>query len=625
MRQGSGLRNRSEQWGVHRARSRPFVSTALAAAVAVSSLSIGAAQAATARGADATSIGGVAGSEQDDPAGSNDAVPGELLVRFDPALDGTGRAAVRALAGGTLKQRLPVDGLELVRLEAGESIAAAAQRFEREAGVLYAEPNLYRRAERVPNDLNFDRLWGMHNTGQAVAGTTGTPDADIDAPEAWETTAGSTSVRVAIVDSGVDWLHPDLTPNVWTNPDESGTAREANGIDDDRNGYVDDVRGWDWVDDDNDPSDANGHGTHVAGTVGARGDNGLAVNGVSWVAGLMPLRVLDENGGGTVASLIQAYAYAAREGASVVNVSLGSPGSSQAERDTIASFPNVLFVAAAGNSGTDNDRAPEYPCSYSLDNVLCVAASDQQDGLASFSNYGAATVDLAAPGRRILSTTPNAGTAFMSGTSMATPHVSGVATLVLAFAPTTSTATLKSAILGGVDSKPAFAGKTVTGGRLNALGALVRAGSTPPSPSAPPAAPPSPTPSGRATVSDTVPPLVSVRLRRRHALKAVLRHGVRAVVGCSESCTLRGEVVRGPSKRRRSRRTVEESEHVIGRGSFSLAAPGHKVLVVKLERRAKRRLRRMRRTALDVRINATDRAGNARTVERNIRLSRRKR
>jgi subtilisin family serine protease len=557
-------------------------------------------------------------------AGANAVVPGELLVRFEPGLDSSTRSRVRGLAGGTLERRLPVAGLELVRLEPGDSVAAARARFEREDSVLYAEPNVYRWADRTPNDPYFDRLWGLHNTGQAVAGTSGTADADIDAPEAWDVTAGA-GVSVAIVDSGLDSAHPDLAPGVWANPDESGGGRESNGIDDDLNGYVDDSRGWDWVDDDADPSDANGHGTHVAGTVGARGDNGVGVAGVTWLGRLMALRVLDEDGGGTVADVIQAYGYAAHEGARVVNASLGSIEFSQAEHDTIKSFPGVLFVAAAGNTSTDNDLVPEYPCGYSLENVLCVAASDQNDGLASFSNYGSASVDLAAPGRRILSTWPGASLAFANGTSMATPHVAGVAALVLALDPTASVATVRSAILGGVDVKPAFVGKTVTGGRLNAQGTLSRmAPSSPPAPQTASQPPPPVPPSGLRSVSDTTPPVLSLRLRSRQKLRSVLRRGVRALVGCSESCKLRGEVLRRRRTRGRARLAAIRRALVIGQSSSDLAAAGQKVLVIRLERRAKRVLRRTRRAVLEVRIAATDLAGNARTVERTIRLRRRK-
>lgn len=593
-----------------------------AVAVALSAVSLG-------RGAERSTATELAASSAPDardasqPVGAIAAVPGELLVRFEPGLDASTRSAVLARAQATLERRLPVEGLALVRLAAGDSVTAARARFEREGSVLYAEPNLYRRAARVPNDPYFDRLWGLHNTGQSVAGTTGTPDADIDAPEAWEITTGGPAAAVAVVDSGVELLHPDLAPNIWTNSDESGAGRESNAVDDDRNGYVDDYRGWDWVDADKDPGDANGHGTHVAGTVGARGDNGVGVTGVNWVGNLMALRVLDEDGGGAVSDLIQAYAYAAREGARIVNASLGSLGFSQAEHDTIESFPGVLFVTAAGNTGTNNDLAPEYPCSYSLENVLCVAASDQNDALATFSNYGSSSVDLAAPGRRIFSAWPGASLSYSNGTSMATPHVAGVAALVLAHDPAASVGTVKAAILGGVDVKPAFGGKTVTGGRLNAQGALGRTGSTPSAPPTPQATPTAP-PSALRSVSDTSPPEVSLRIRTRQKVRRVLRRGVRALVRCSEPCMLRGEILRSRSRRGGSKRALGGTSVVVGRGASSLAAAGEELLVLRLERRAKRRLRRARRAVLALKVQAADLAGNARTIGRNIRLKRRK-
>jgi subtilisin family serine protease len=600
---------------------RPLVLTAVAAILTVLSLGRGAERSAGAEIEASSVVPGADVESQFAEVDSIAVVPAELLVRFEPGLDVSGRSGVRARAGGTLERRLPVEGLELVRLEAGDSVTAAKARFEREDGVLYAEPNLYRRAARAPNDPYFDRLWGLHNTGQSVAGTSGTADADIDAPEAWEVTVGSAGVSVAIVDSGVDLIHPDLAPNVWTNPDESGAGRESNGLDDDQNGYVDDFRGWDWVEADKEPSDANGHGTHVAGTVGARGDNGVGVTGVSWIGGLMALRVLDEDGGGTVADLIQAYGYAAREGARVVNASLGSLGFSQAEHDTIKGFPDVLFVAAAGNTGTNNDLAPEYPCSYSLDNVLCVAASDQQDGMATFSNYGSTSVDLAAPGRRIFSAWPGASLAYSNGTSMATPHVAGVAALVLAHNPAASLATVRGAILGGVDLKPAFLGKTVTGGRLNAQGALSRVSPAPSPPPAPEPPPPAP-PSALRSVSDTTPPRVSIRLSARQKLRTVLRRGVRAVVSCSESCRLEGEVLRRRRTQRRSKLAADGRTVVVGRGSDGLAAAGQKVVVSRLTARAKRRLRRARRATLTLRMSATDLAGNASVIERRLRVGR---
>ena len=235
---------------------------------------------------------------------------------------------------------------------------------------------------------------GSAHTGQIVNGVPGTADADIDGPEAWDTETGSSDVVVAVVDSGVTYDHPDLAPNMWSNPGEI----PGNGIDDDGNGFIDDVRGWDFIGVDNDPFDLNLHGTHVAGTIGAKGDNNQGITGVDWDVSLMALRALDNYGSGSNAGITAAFNYAGDNGADVVNASLNGTGFSQAMLDSINAAPNTLFVAAAGNNATNNDTTtPRYPCNYVAPNNICVAATNSNDGLASFSNVGATSVDLAAP------------------------------------------------------------------------------------------------------------------------------------------------------------------------------------------------------------------------------------
>ena len=308
---------------------------------------------------------------------------------------------------------LPKAGIRaaLVEIPEGESAAAAIVRYERDPLVAYAEPNGIWHAAAMPSDPDLAKLWGLHNTGQEVNKTTGVAGADINAPEAWELTTGSPSVVVAVVDTGIQYDHPDLAPNMWHNPGESGAGKETNGLDDDGNGYVDDWRGWDWVDaqenvpgsGDNDPRDQQGHGTHVAGTIGANGNDGVGVVGVNWDVSLMPLRVLDAGGGGEFWMVAKAFAYAAQNGATVVNASLGGPDGPQIVADAIANAPNTLFVVAAGNDGENNDVSPSYPCSYPQANIVCVAASSASDQLAEFSNRGATSVDLAAPGTNIFS------------------------------------------------------------------------------------------------------------------------------------------------------------------------------------------------------------------------------
>jgi subtilisin family serine protease len=339
-----------------------------------------------------------------------DSAEHELLVRFKPGVAASDRAAVRRRNGARLTKRLPVPGLELVSIETGRSVKSALAGFAQAPGVLYAEPNYTYEVSRTPNDPLFGQLWGLH------AGS----DVDIDAPEAWDVSIGSSDIAVAIVDTGVAYDHPDLAPNIWTNGGETGNGRESNGVDDDGNGLVDDVRGWDWVDDDKSPLDFNGHGTHVAGTVGARGDDATGVAGVNWNVSLMPLRVGDGAGEMTASDIILAFGYAGDEGANVINGSFGGSGYSQGMLDVINHRPESLFVFAAGNGGADgigddNDDLPTYPCSYNAANVVCVAASDDDDVLADFSNFGASSVDLGAPGVGIVSAAPARGEIFVDG------------------------------------------------------------------------------------------------------------------------------------------------------------------------------------------------------------------
>ncbi len=334
-------------------------------------------------------------------------------------------------------------------------------------GVKFVEPNyVVSAAQLFPDDPDFTELWGMHNTGQSG----GTADADIDAPEGWEIATGSSDVIVGIIDTGIDYTHPDLAANIWTNPGEI----PGNGIDDDGNGYIDDVYGWNFFNDDNDPMDDHGHGTHVAGTVGAVGDNALGVTGVAWSVSLAALKFLGADGSGFTSDAVRAVEYATMMGFDITNNSWGGGGFSLALYEAIeaAGAAGQLFVAAAGNDGLDNDTFPQYPSSYDLDNIIAVAATDDEDALAGFSNYGATSVDLAAPGVSIYSTTMGGGYGTMSGTSMASPHVAGAAAVLKSFNPLQTPADLKAALLTGVDSLPALTGLMVSGGRLNLNGAL---------------------------------------------------------------------------------------------------------------------------------------------------------
>lgn len=346
--------------------------------------------------------------------------------------------------------------------------------------LLYVEPDHILAADVVPNDPSYSSLWGLHNTGQ----NGGTADADIDAPEAWNNSIGSAEVVVGVVDTGIDYRHPDLSTNMWIN----GQELAANGRDDDGNGFIDDVYGWNALGDNGDPFDDNRHGTHVAGTIGARGNNSVGVVGVAWNVKLMALKFLNASGTGTTADAVQAIDYAVaqkRRGVNlrVLNASFGGSEFSQALVDSIAAAQSedILFVAAAGNAGVNIDGSPHYPAGHDVANIVAVAATTSTDGLANFSNYGASKVDLGAPGNAILSTTPNNSYTTLNGTSMAAPHVSGVAALMLSLHPTLPVSVLKAKLLETVDPVASLAGKTVTGGRLNAQRALAAIGPATPS------------------------------------------------------------------------------------------------------------------------------------------------
>jgi subtilisin family serine protease len=547
------------------------------------------------------------------PAAATADLPAEnVIVRFEPGTPARERAEARDDADVRVEETLPLPNTQLVTPEAGVSPDEAAEQLERSPAVRYAEPDAPRRAFAVvPNDRFFRQQWGLNNTGQSVGGTTGTVDADIDAPEAWQLTTGSAAVTVAVIDSGVELDHPDLAAGIWRNPGESGDRREYNGADDDGNGLVDDWRGWDWVDDDNDPTDANGHGTHVAGTVGARGNDGSGVTGVAWDVSLMPLRTLGANGSGYVSDVIRAYGYAGARKAHIVNASLGGSAFSRAERDAIAAAPQTLFVVAAGNDSADNDAQPSYPCNHALANVVCVAATDQRDGLADFSNYGATTVDLAAPGDNIASTYTGGSWALLSGTSMATPHVAGAAALLWARVPAASVAQVRGALLSSVVPRPALLGRTVTGGVLNADRALRTIDPNAATAQEAPITPaPAPAPSlSPGAAPDTAAPVLRLSLSRRQALATALSRGVLARARCSEACTLRT-------------RLFASRNAVIGSARTGALAGRGKNIRTRPSRRARTRLRRSRTITLRLEIRAIDAARNSRVVTRRVSLQR---
>jgi thermitase len=374
-----------------------------------------------------------------------------------------------------------IDGLQVVKLPAGTDVQSAIKAYESNPDVMYAEPDyllsitpdqfgpMTNNADTanilsIPNDELFSNQWSFHNIGQSG----GTPGADIDASGAWNISTGSSSVIVAVIDTGVLYNHTDLSSNIWNNTGEI----PGNGVDDDSNGYIDDIRGWNFIANTSDPIDDHGHGTHVSGTIGAVGNNTFGVAGVNWQVRIMPLKTFDTAGSGDTTTAIKAIGYANANGATVISNSWGGPEYSQALNDIINASPAVI-VCAAGNTATNNDNSPVYPASYNGSNTISVTATDQNDALAWFSNIGPNSVDLAAPGTNILSTYKDGNYSSMSGTSMATPHVSGVAALLKAKNLSLTSGQIKKIVLSTVDPKPSLSGIVASGGRLNAYKAVL--------------------------------------------------------------------------------------------------------------------------------------------------------
>jgi subtilisin family serine protease len=350
--------------------------------------------------------------------------------------------------------------MSMMQLPPEADLAAALATLNADPRVAYAQPSWIYHSINTPNDTDFSYQWNMDQAN----------DADIDAPEAWDTATDATNAIVAVIDTGVQYDHPDLAANMWTNPGEI----PGNGIDDDNNGWIDDVFGIDAVNNDGDPMDDYFHGTHCAGIIGAVGNNSTGVAGVCWSARIMALKFLDSSGSGDTADAITCLQYATSFGVKVSSNSWGGYGTDQALYDAIstAGDSGMLFCAAAGNSSINIEGQDWLPGGFDLDNIIDVAATDSNDNLAWFSNYGPISVDLGAPGDSIYSTVLGSTYTWLSGTSMACPHVAGVATMLFAQSNTTSVPLVKSWILDSVDPLSSLNGITVTGGRLNFANAL---------------------------------------------------------------------------------------------------------------------------------------------------------
>lgn len=407
-------------------------------------------------------------------------VKGEMLVKV------RSRAALERLldnsrdAFGALSERIPVqetaDGT-WYKVQVKEEIGSlfTAREAVLADGVVYAEPNFIYHTQigGRPGGGNENGGPDYDTVPDLPSPPVADPDAGqlyglelIDAETAWAINRGSKDVVVGDIDTGADYNHPDLINNIWRNPKEI----PGNGKDDDNNGFVDDIVGWDFRDKDARPFDDNAHGSHTAGSIGATGGNGVGISGVAQNTSIMVLRFLGgANGSGTSEDAIKCVQYSTANKADLTSNSWGGGGYSQALFDAIAEADKagILFVAAAGNARSDNDKTPSYPASYELDNILTVAATDSTDTLASFSNFGATSVDLAAPGVDILSTVPGNSYKKFSGTSMATPHVAGAAALLKAAYPRLKAKELKELLTASVESVPGLSGKVVTSGRLN--------------------------------------------------------------------------------------------------------------------------------------------------------------
>jgi len=436
---------------------------------------------------------------------------GELLVKFkSDVATASSQKVHQAVGSSVVKKYEVVPNLELVTLPKDVSVQEAIQNYMSDPNVEYAEPNYIIRAASLPNDQYFRNQWALHNDGTYAGGTAG---ADIKAPSAWDITTGSSSIVIAVLDTGIDYNHQDLVGNIWTNP---GEASCTDGKDNDENGFFDDCIGWDFTtceqfkepkegvaqeciktkSADNTPMDGNGHGTHVAGIIGAVGNNGNGVSGVMWQVKLMAIQVLNDKGVGQNSDLISAIDYLVLmkkrgENIRVINASLGGNEYDPSVELSIrkANAEGILFIAAAGNGGDDdigdnNDIMPFYPASYKLDNIISVAATDQDDRRVPFSNYGPNTVHVAAPGVYTFSTIPyslnQSGYGileYMAGTSMAAPHVAGLAGLLFSYYDGIHNTffnylQVRNTILRYVDTKPTLEGWISTGGRINAYKAL---------------------------------------------------------------------------------------------------------------------------------------------------------
>jgi predicted outer membrane repeat protein len=402
--------------------------------------------------------------------------PTRILVRFKPnATASAGTDLRRVFPQATvLRTFRSVEGLTVVEVPQGQT-ADALDAFNAAVDVLYAEPDYQVQTFGLPNDPFLAELWGLHNTGQIVRADPGTPGADIRAAEAWQLWTGDMDFRIAVIDTGINYNHPDLQANMWVNPGEI----PDNGIDDDENGYIDDVHGYNFFNESGDPMDVNSHGTHIAGTICGAGNDGMGIVGLNWACNLVAVRFADEGGGGFISDAIQGIQYAIDNNIRVSNNSWGCYNCfSQALYDVIDASQSIghIFVAASGNGifglGVDIDEIPAYPAGFDLPNVISVAATTNDDAKAKFSNFGINSVDIGAPGETIFSTVLSDGYDYFNGTSMAAPHVTGVVGLMLSRQPGLTINEVRTRLFLTARPVESLHGITATGGVVNAVAAI---------------------------------------------------------------------------------------------------------------------------------------------------------
>jgi len=412
--------------------------------------------------------------------------PGELVVKTRQS---GAKRLLQSNAITTLQSRLGAHSVidvkpfktdrELLKLRMAkdEDVSKAVAILSAEPSVEYAEPNymFYVLDDGIPNDPDFVKTWGIHNTGQKdAAGQIGTPGADIRVLPLWQQGfRGSRNIVAAVIDTGIQWDHPDLAANLYSNLGEAGDLA-TNGQDDDGNGFVDDLHGWNFARNNKDSNDDHGHGSHCAGTIGGVGNNGIGVSGVNWEVSLMPVKFLDASGGGTLQAAIEAVNYARMMKVNLMSNSWGGSQFAQSLSDAVkrTEEAGIIFVAAAGNDGTSNDTGPSYPANFPFGNIISVAATDNKDNIANFSNWGVNSVHVAAPGVQVYSTVKGGKYAAFSGTSMATPHIAGISALLLSVNPNWDFAEVKRRLITTSDPVRNLSRKVMAKGRVNAYNAL---------------------------------------------------------------------------------------------------------------------------------------------------------